>query len=106
MKKILFSLLAVALVIGAAIAQDSAKSVTKQNYEYGMIKWDGPDKIQIITPETNEFVRVFRTGVQLPEHIHDEEFCDVWAMNRVAKDGWEPVNLHSTRIMIRRQLDQ
>jgi hypothetical protein len=102
MKKIILTSLTIAILIGAALAQD--KHVNAQSYEYGMIKWDGPDKIQIITPEKTEYIRVFKTGVKLPENIHDEEFCDVWAMNRVAKDGWEAVMVHATRILIRRPL--
>jgi hypothetical protein len=83
-------------------AQD--KPVSTQAWEYGMVKWDGPDKIQIITPEKTECLRVFKTGAVLPPEIHDEEFCVVWALNRVAKDGWEPITLHATRILIKRQV--
>jgi hypothetical protein len=81
-------------------AQD--KTNAPASFEYGMIKWDGPDKVQIITPEHCEYIRVFKTGVKLLDDIHDEEFCDMWAMNHVAKDGWEPITIHATRIMMRR----
>ena len=104
MKKIAITYIAagILLIAGIALAQD--KPVTAQTYEYGMIKWDGPDKVQIITPEKTEYIRVFKSGVTLPDNIHDEEFCDMWAMNRVAKDGWESVMVHATRILIRRQI--
>ena len=71
-------------------------------YEVALIKWDGPDKIQFITPNKAEFVRVFKTGVGLPSDIHDEEFCLNWAANKLAQDGWEPVTLNATRILMRR----
>jgi hypothetical protein len=73
-----------------------------QRYEVAMIKWDGPDKLQLITPQKSEFVRVFKTGAQLPPDIHDEEFCLNWGANKLAQDGWEPVNLNATRILMRR----
>lgn len=88
----------------AMTGQAQNQSAATQTWEYGMIKWDGPDKIQIITPEKTEFLRAFKSGAVLPPNIHDEEFCDVWALNRVAKDGWEPVTLHATRILIKRPL--
>jgi len=76
----------------------------RQDYEYAIIKWDGPDKLQFITPEKTEFLRAFKSGVKLPADVHDEEFCVVWAVNRMAKEGWEVVTLHSTRVMLRRPL--
>lgn len=71
-----------------------------------MIKWDGPDKLQLITPQKSEAIRLFKTGVQLPPDIHDEEFCLTWAANKLAQEGWEPVNLNATRILLRRQVNR
>jgi len=107
MKKITLILIATGLLFCAGtamLAKAQDKPAPTQAWEYGMVKWDGPDKIQIITPEKTECLRVFKTGAVLPPEIHDEEFCVVWALNRVAKDGWEPITLHATRILIKRQV--
>lgn len=87
---------------GPGKAQD--KPATTARYEYGMIKWDGPDKLQFLTPQKTEFLRAFKSGVQVPADMHDEEVCVLWAVNRMAKDGWEVVTLHATRVMMRRAL--
>ena len=77
-------------------------SITRaENYEYAMIKWDGPDKLAIIYPDRAELVRVFKTA-KLPSDISEEEFCLTWGANRLGKEGWEPVNLNSRRILFRR----
>lgn len=51
-------------------------------------------------------LRLFKTGVELPKDIHDEEFCLAWAANKLAQDGWEPVNLNATRVLMRRQVSR
>lgn len=72
-----------------------------ENYEYALIKWDGPDKLAIIYPDRAELVRVFKhTG--LPAEITPEEFCLTWGANKLGKEGWEAVNLNSRRILMRR----
>ena len=72
-----------------------------ENYEYAMIKWDGPDRLAIIYPDRAEVVRVFNI-VKLPSEISQEEFCLTWGANKLGKEGWEPVNLNSRRILFRR----
>ena len=78
------------------------KPSAAQRYQVAIIKWDGPDRIQFITPEKCELVRVFKQGVEQPKGIRDEAFCLTWAANQLAEEGWEPVNLNSTRILMRR----
>ena len=107
MKKIILSLLLAIVAVGiypSVTSRAQEKPAASQTYEYGMIKWDGPDKLQFILPEKTEVLHAFRSGLKLPESIHDEEMCVVWALNRVAKDGWEPVTLHATRVLIRRPI--
>jgi hypothetical protein len=106
-KKYLFYLLAATTVLlSIALLARAAddRPAAPPRYEYGMIKWDGPDKIQFITPEKTEQLRAFKSGAKLPPDTHDEEYCVTWAVNRMAAEGWEPVALHATRVMIRRQL--
>src|SRR3954464_7770999 len=71
----LASVVALALCASAAFmlnAQD--KPVVAQRYEYTLLKWDGPDKIQLFYPDKFEYYRVFEKGVKLPKNAHDEEF--------------------------------
>lgn len=89
-------------IAAATLLLHAQPSFTAQRYEVAIIKWDGPDKIQLITPQKSEFLRVFKTGAQLPPDIHDEEFCVAWAANKLAREGWEPVNLNATRLLMRR----
>ncbi len=94
--------IAVAVCFGLTMLSKAQAPGAAARYEVAMIKWDGPDKIQLITPNKAEFVRVFKSGVGLPQDIHDEEFCLNWAANKLAQDGWEPVTLNATRILLRR----
>jgi hypothetical protein len=73
-------------------------------YEVAIVKGDGPDKLQFITPQKSEAVRLFKTGVKLPEDICKEEFCLTWAANKMTQERWEPLSLDATRIVFRRQL--
>ena len=70
-------------------------------YECAMIKWDGPDRLAIIYPDRAEAVRVFKS-TRLPADVSEEEFCLTWGANKLAKEGWEPVNLNSRRMLFRR----
>ena len=86
------------IMLALAVALISARA---ENYEYAMIKWDGPDKLAIIYPDRAELVRVFK-HTRLADEITPEEFCLTWGANKLGKEGWEPVNLNSRRILFRR----
>jgi hypothetical protein len=106
-KMALSSVVAVLLCAGAAFmmkAQDKPLGTAAPTYEYTLMKWDGPDKIQLFYPDKFEFYRVFEKGIKLPKNAHDEEFCVDWVINNLAKEGWEPVQLHATRVLFRRPL--
>lgn len=75
-----------------------------QKCEIAIVKWDGPDRLQFITPQKSEMMQLFKTGVKLPRDIHDEEFCLTWAANKLAQEGWEPVSIESNRILFRRDI--
>jgi hypothetical protein len=106
-QKVLIALTLSTLFISAFIFLARAQTPgTAPRYEVAMVKWDGPDKIQLITPQKSEYLRVFKAGVQLPADIHDEEFCLTWAANKIAQEGWDPVNLNATRILLRRAINR
>ena len=90
------------LWLGASLYLPAQEKPSLPRYEVALVKWDGPDKIQLITPQKCEYIRVFKTGVGLPKDIHDEEFCVMWAANKLAVEGWEPVSLNATRVLLRR----
>lgn len=102
MKKLFFLSVGVAALILTAVYGQSS-SGGKAKWEFAIIKYDGPDRIQFIRPDRFEFVRLFQSGVQLPKNAHDEEYCLAVAANQMAEEGWEVVNLDATRLMLRRQ---
>jgi hypothetical protein len=71
-------------------------------WEYALVKWDGPDRIYYNLPDKFELVYLTKQGVTIPKEAQAEEFCLAHASNRMAKDGWEAVNLDSRRILFRR----
>ena len=87
--------------LGLTLCVGAAPLSPGEYYQYAMIKWDGPDKLAIIYPDRAELVRVFKQA-KLPSDINEEEFCLTWGANKLAKEGWEPVNLDSRRILFRK----
>lgn|SRR4051812_25873903 len=98
--------LIVVVFIGVQFVPKAAQpSASSHNWECAMIKWDGPDKLAIIYPDHAEMVRVFKS-TKLPPDMTEEEFCLTWGANKLLKEGWEPVNLNSRRILFRRLVAQ
>ena len=107
MKKI-FCIALLALTGWVAMPSYSFAQDTKanhQSYEYAIVKWDGPDRLYYNLPN-DEFKLVYleKDGVKIPKDADAEQYCLSIAANRMAKDGWEAVNLDSRRILFRRQL--
>jgi hypothetical protein len=103
-KKLLYSLGALAVVsltVILLVKAQAAEPAATQRYECAMIKWDGPDKVALIYPDHSEVVRVFKSA-KLPADVTEEEFCLTWGANKLALEGWEPVNLNSRRVLFRR----
>jgi len=103
MKKILIltSLLGVVLnfTVLRGRAQDKASA---GKYEYAIVKWDGPDRLFYNLPDKFEMVHIAKMGVKIPGDAQEEEWCLAFASNKMAAEGWEPVNLDSRRIVFRR----
>ena len=93
-------LAAFVLLRGAEMATAQEKAVAHQ-FEYAMIKWDGPDRIQYILPDKFEFVRLGEK-YPLPKEAQAEEFYLTKASNELARQGWEALNIDSRRILFRR----
>ena len=99
------AILLICAIAPRAFAED--KPAAKQRFEYAIIKWDGPDRIQVLYPNQKvDMYRVFEKGAKLPADAKQEEFCVTYAVNELAKDGWEAFQLHATRVMLRRELPQ
>ena len=91
----------VALAFGTTLllrAQDKPAA----RYEYAIVKWDGPDRLFYNLPGRFELVHLEKQGTQIPKDAQDEEYCLAVGCNIMAKDGWEPINLNSRRILFRR----
>src|SRR5262245_14301918 len=101
MKKI--AVLAVILVVGClALTLSVPAGEPAPQYEYAIVKWDGPDRLYYNLPNKFELVFLEKTGVKIPKDAQAEEFCLTVAANKMAKEGWETVTLDSRRIVLRR----
>lgn len=103
MKKKLFAGILVVLT-GVAVAASlmAQEKAHPSKYEYAIVKWDGPDRLYYNLPNKFELTHLEKQGVPIPKEAENEEFCLAAAANIMAKDGWEPVNLDSRRIVFRR----
>jgi len=103
MKRIFFraAVLAAALFCASysGIAQDKTPAA---KYEYAIVKWDGPDRLYYNLPEKFELVHLEKSGVKIPKDAQAEEWCLAYASNKMAREGWEALNLDSRRILFRR----
>lgn len=104
MKKIICIAL-FALIAGFATPTSSLAQDKVAKYEYAVVKWDGPDRLYINLPDNGfKLVHLEKEGVTIPKEADNEQFCLAVAANRMAKEGWEPINLDSRRILFRRAL--
>ena len=100
MKQLMVLFLGALLFLTATQAQQSAG--TTNQYEYAIVKWDGPDRLYYNLPNKFELVYLRQRKVNIPKDAQEEEFCLAYAANEMAKDGWEAINLDSRRILFRR----
>lgn len=99
--------LVVLFTLSAALFSPAQEKSSAQKYECALIKWDGNDKVYVNLPDRSELVRVAEVGkVHIPKDMQEEEFYLAWMCNKLAKEGWEPVNLDSRRILLRRPVGQ
>lgn len=101
-KNLIISLILIAVIAIAASLNAQDNPVPK--YEYAIVKWDGPDRLYYNLPNKFEMVHLEKIGVHIPKGAQEEEFCLAAAANIMAKDGWEPINLNSRRILFRRPI--
>jgi hypothetical protein len=77
-----------------------------QRFEAAVIRWDGTDRVQIITPAKSEVLRVYQGGGQKITDIPEEEYCLTWAANKLMQEGWQLVNLNNRPILMQRPVSQ
>ena len=101
MKKIICVVL---LVLAGCIVMPSISSAEDKvaKFEYAVVKWDGPDRLYYNLPNKLELVHLEKIGITIPKEADNEQYCLAVAANIMAKDGWEPINLDSRRILFRR----
>ena len=102
MKKLLFisAILAATLLCNLRLVTAQSKPEPSK-YEYAIVKWDGPDRLYYNLPDKFEMVHITKF-VGIPNEAQQEEWCLAYACNKMAAEGWEPVNLDSRRIVFRR----
>ena len=97
----------IAVLLGAGLfwtlrpgAAQTKSSVA--HYEYGVVKWDGPDRLFYNLADHFSWEHLGKVGVKIPGDAQEEEWCLAYAANKLAQDGWEPINLDSRRLLVRR----
>ncbi len=107
MKRLVISVALVAVTIGFGTALLlRAQDRLAVKYEYAIVKWDGPDRLYYNLPDKFELIHLDKGGVKIAKDAQEEEFCLAYACNHLAKDGWEPVNLNSRRVLFRRAVNR
>jgi hypothetical protein len=96
------SVVAVTALLGATLLLRGQDKPAAARYEYAILKWDGPDRLYYNLPDKFEMVHLEKLGKAIPKEAQDEEWCLALGCNIMAKDGWEPVNLNSRRVLMRR----
>jgi hypothetical protein len=97
---------ALAVWLGASLLSTAQERVSARRYEVAVIKYDGNDKVCVNLPNKSEILHVFDlSGSRPPRDMQDEEYCLAWMANKLAKDGWEVVNLDSRRLVFRRSVN-
>jgi len=105
MKRIIATILLMSVLAGGVAPVFAQDGAVAQKFEYAMVKWDGPDRIQYILPDKFEMVHLGEKH-PLPKGAQGEEFYLTRATNELAKQGWEAVNINSRRILLRRPLSK
>jgi hypothetical protein len=93
-------------LLGVSFLARAQSSGGAQRVEVATLKWDGNDRVQLMTPTKNEVIRVYQAGGQKVTDIPDEEYCVTWVANKLAQEGWEPVNLNNRRILMQRPISR
>jgi hypothetical protein len=99
---LLSALVGLGVLLAVSQSGRAQPRATGQRSEAAMIKWDGSDKVQVMTPAKSEVIYVYKSGGQRVTDIPDEEYCLTWAANKLLQDGWELVNLNNRRILLQR----
>jgi hypothetical protein len=103
MKKLLFVIPSFVILVLVWIASPGkAQEKAVPRYEYAVLKWDGPDRLYYNMPDRFEMVHIEKKGVKIPNDAQNEEWCLAYGVNELVKEGWEPVNLDSRRMVLRR----
>ena len=88
--------------LGATLLLRAQDKPAAPRFEYAIVKWDGPDRLFYNLPGKFEMVHIEKQGTKIPKDAQEEEYCLAVGCNVMARDGWEPVNLDSRRILFRR----
>ncbi len=107
MKTRLFSVAAVAVLLGAVLFSRlfAAESQPAHTHEYATIRWAGRDNTHIIRPGGQvEFVGTELRKVVRPDRADERAFYMNVVMNGLAKDGYRFVGMTSDEIVMEREV--
>src|SRR5262245_29060020 len=102
MKKLLLFTPFIIVTFLWVVIPGKAQEKTAVKYEYAVLKWDGPDRLYYNMPGRFELVHLEKKGVKIPSDAQSEEWCLAYGANELAREGWEPINLDSRRLLLRR----
>ena len=98
---------ALVVLIGSSFLVAAQEKAAAHRYESALIKWDGSDKVCVNLPDKSVIWHVFElSSTRTHKEMQEEEFCLAWAVNKLASEGWETVNLDSRRILLRRTVNR
>lgn len=95
--------LAFFVVVGLFVARAQSADVAPR-FEVALATWIGEDEVSVISGGETRTWHPIREGAQTPTGAPIRESCLAWSANRLAMEGWEPVNLDSDRILFRRRV--
>ena len=101
-KKIVLIVACAALGLLWVLNVGKAQEKAPPKYDYAVLKWDGPDRLFYNMPDRFEWVHLEKKGVKIPNDAQEEEWCLAYGANQLAREGWEPIDLDSRRILLRR----
>ncbi len=102
MKKLLFIVPLAAFATLWFVNRGNAQEEAPPKYEYAVLKWDGPDRLFYNMPNRFEMVHLEKQGVKIPGDAQNEEWCLAYGANQLSREGWEPINLDSRRLLLGR----
>lgn len=105
MKWLWFVVAAACLFVLGRSTVTSENANPRPGFEYATIWWDGTDNSRLMRPDgsVENLAALFRQA-KCPKETDDRNFYLNYALNSMAKEGWEFVGTLNKDIIVRRSL--